>query len=368
MARIIEQPIATKAAGLRQWARWLRVAGGLPALALVLGAALVLATAIGATVIDPWHTAQILLNAAHLTWFRQTWDSIDATIILGVRLPHVLGAALVGAALGVSGTIFQGLLRNPLADPLLLGTSSGAALGVTLAFFTPALFTVTWFGFGLAAICAFVGALLAAAIVYRLATRRGQTPVVTLLLAGVAVSAILTAFQTLLTSLSTRLGLKLYSLYAWITGEVSVQDWSQVVIAGILILLSVALAIAIAPWLDAFALGEEMAGNLGLRVERAKILLVVLAAILVAAAVACSGLVGFVGLVAPHVCRLLFGPRHRLLIPATALAGALFVVLADLLARTLLAPSIMPLGVITALAGGPFFLWLLARSGNGYRW
>jgi iron complex transport system permease protein len=279
-----------------------------------------------------------------------------------------VGAALVGGALGCAGTLFQGLLRNPLADPLLLGTSAGAALGATVAFVLPAPFVLEWLGFSLIAVLAFAGALLAVALVYLLATRRGRTPVVTLLLAGVVVNAISTAIQTLLITLHNQRGNQLISLFTWLSGTVDVRQWSELQVVALLVVVGVLCAVLLAPALDAFAVGEEMAGHLGLRVERAKLLIVATASLLVAAAVSISGLVGFVGLVAPHVCRLTLGPRNRLLVPASALAGALFVVLADLLARTVVAPTELPLGVVTALVGGPFFLWLLRSAGDRYEW
>jgi iron complex transport system permease protein len=205
-------------------------------------------------------------------------------------------------------------------------------------------------------------------LVYSLASRGGHTPVVTLLLAGVAVSAVLTALQTLIITRNGRLGLQISSLYLWLAGGVDVQTWQQVEVILAIMLVGVAAAVALSPVLDAFALGEEMASHLGLSVERSKLAIVGAAALLVAAAVSISGLVGFVGLVAPHVCRIALGPRHRLLVPAAGLAGAIFVVVADLLARTLAAPSEIPLGVVTALVGGPFFLWLLRYAGRQYTW
>ncbi|HEX6796750.1 MAG TPA: iron ABC transporter permease [Ktedonobacterales bacterium] len=340
----------------------------LPLLALLLAASVVLAASIGAVAIPPGTTLAVLLNATHLFHFHRAWPLSDQVILLQLRLPRVVGAAIAGAALAVAGALFQGLLRNPLADPFLLGTSAGAALGATVAFVVPALFVASWLGFSLLAICAFAGALLSAALVYAIATRGRQTPVVTLLLAGVAVSAILTAAQTLVLALHERAGFQLLGFYYWLAGSIDVQSWAQIGVLLPLTLAGVAAAILAAPALDAFALGEEMAEHLGLSVERAKLLIAALAALLVAAAVSISGLVGFVGLVAPHVCRITLGPQHRLLIPASALVGAIFVVLADLAARTLAAPSELPLGVITALAGGPFFLYLLRAAGRGYRW
>ncbi|HEX6544027.1 MAG TPA: iron ABC transporter permease [Ktedonobacterales bacterium] len=340
----------------------------LPLLAAALFAALALAAAYGAVSISPLTSAAILLNQTHIVHVQPSWPASDEAILLLYRLPRVVGAALVGAALGVAGVLFQGLLRNPLADPLLLGTSSGAALGATVAFLLPATFTAYWFGFGLIALLAFAGALAAVALVYLLATRNRRTPVVTLLLAGVAVSAVLTAAQTLLLTLNDRLGLRLQSLYRWISGSVNVESWTQAQVVTVLVVGGIIMGIVLAPALDAFALGEVMAEHLGLHVERYKLVIVMVAALLVGAAVSISGIVGFVGLVAPHLCRLTLGPRHRLLVPATALAGAIFVVVADLLARVLVAPSELPLGVLTALVGGPFFLWLLRAAGNRYQW
>lgn len=340
----------------------------LPLLSVGLFMAIVCAGAVGAVPISPAHTAAILLNQTHLFHFPRTWPATDEIILLQLRLPRVCGAALVGAALGVSGTLFQGLLRNPLADPLLLGTSSGAALGATIAFIVPAIYTAAWLGFGLIAVLAFFGALLAVVLVYRLARQRGHAPVVTLLLAGVAVSAILTAVQTLLITLSDTLGLRVVALYLWIAGGISVDSWTQVAVVLLLTLAGIAGAFFLAPSLDAFAVGEEMAAHLGLHVERTKVVIVAAASLLVAAAVSISGIVGFVGLVSPHLCRLTLGPRHRLLVPATALTGAIFVVVADVLARTVAAPTELPLGVVTALVGGPFFLSLLRHAGARYSW
>lgn len=345
-----------------------RRAVALPVLSIGLFVAIICAGAVGAVPISPAHTAAILLNQTHLLHFPRTWPATDEIILLQLRLPRVCGAALVGAALGVSGTLFQGLLRNPLADPLLLGTSSGAALGATIAFIIPALYTAEWLGFGLIAVLAFAGALLAVALVYQLARRRGHAPVVTLLLAGVAVSAILTALQTLLITLSDTLGLRVVALYLWIAGGISVDSWLQIAVVLLITLTGIAGAFLLAPSLDAFAVGEEMAAHLGLPVERTKMLIVAAASLLVAAAVSISGIVGFVGLVSPHLCRLTLGPRHRLLVPATALTGAIFVVVADVLARTLAAPTELPLGVVTALVGGPFFLSLLRHAGARYSW
>jgi iron complex transport system permease protein len=345
---------------------WRLQRGALWVLVFALGGAILLAAAVGTAHISLLHVVEILLDQVPGVHLVHTWSDTDQIILLQVRLPRVLGAALVGAALATSGTLFQALLRNPLADPLLLGTSSGAALGATVAFLLP--IEALWLGFGLVAVLAFGGALVAVALVYGLATRRGQTPVVNLLLAGVAVSALLSAGQTLLITLNPQVTRYIVSLYLWLAGGVSVSGWNQVGIVALLVILGITGAIYLAPTLDAFALGEEMASYLGVQVERRKLLIIGIAALLVAAAVSISGLVGFVGLLAPHACRIILGPRHRMLVPAAALAGAAFVVITDLLARTLAAPTELPLGVLTALVGGPFFLYLLRQAGVQYRW
>jgi iron complex transport system permease protein len=347
---------------------WARAVVAFPTLLALLFGSIVLAEAFSSVFIEPIVTAQVLLNATGLFDFPRTWPVTDEIILLTLRLPSVLGAVLVGAALGVAGALLQGLLRNPLADPFLLGASSGAALGASAAFLLPAAFTASLLGFSLLAGFAFLGALLAAALVYALATSRGRTPVVSLLLAGVAVSALLSALQTLIIIFNDRQGFQIRALYLWVAGGVHVGSWAQVWVVAALVALGLIGGLLLAPSLDVFALGEEMAAHLGLAVERRKVAVVALAALLVAGAVAISGLVGFVGLVIPHVFRILLGPRHRLLIPASALGGAIFVTLADLLARTVVAPAVLPLGVLTALVGGPFFLALLRSTGRRYQW
>ena len=301
----------------------------------------------------------------HLFHFVQFWDSSFETIIWQIRMPTVIGAALVGAALAVAGALFQGMLRNPLADPFLIGTSSGAALGATLAFVLP----VYSFFFPLTPLLAFVGAMLTVLFVYALARTDGRTPVVTLLLAGVVMNAVLDALQTLVLTLwpSDNFG-RFISLFNWLAGGVANEDWPSLAVIAAIVLAGIILSCLLANMLDVFALGEEGAAHLGLHVERAKFFIVILASLLTAAAVSISGLVGFVGLVTPHLVRLLLGPRHRVLLPASALVGAIFLMLADLLARTLVPQTVLPVGVFTALVGAPFFLVLLRSGKREYTW
>jgi len=328
---------------------------------------ILLAVSFGSVAIPLSTIVQILLNGAGIGHFGRQWDPALEVIIWQVRMPGVIGAALVGAALAVAGTIFQGVLRNPLADPYLLGTSSGAALGAAIAFLLP---FDTFYGtfFPLTPLLAFVGALVTVLFVYAIARTGGRTPVVTLLLAGVVINAVMVAFQTLLLTISPNARFSINALFNWLAGGLTVSGWPPLLVVGGIILVGIILALSMASLLDTFALGEESASLLGLRVERYKFIMVIIASLITAAAVSISGLIGFVGLVIPHVMRLIFGPVHRSLVVTSALGGAIFLVLADLLARVVAAPTVLPVGVFTALVGAPFFLYLLRRSRREYQW
>jgi iron complex transport system permease protein len=342
----------------------LPVLGGL--LVVVIG----VAVSFGSTAIPLPTVAQVLLNGTGIFHFAHFWDDTTDIIIWQVRMPLVIGAALVGGALGVAGTLFQGMFRNPLADPYLLGTSSGAALGAAIAFILP-IDTFANSFVSLTALLAFVGAMLTVLFVYAIARigTGGQTPVVTLLLAGVVMNAILVACQTFILTLRPPSQVAVYqNLFTWLSGGVSVASWVSLFGVALFILVGFIAALALAGVLDVFALGEEGAAHLGLHIEWYKFIIVVVASLLTAAAVSISGLIGFVGLVIPHLMRLLLGPSHRMLLLAAALGGATFLVLADLLARTLLAPTVLPVGIFTAFVGAPFFLFLLFRSKRAYRW
>lgn len=337
-------------------------------LSLFLLAALMSGISFGSIPIPFSTIAQLLLNSTGIFHFARVWDPTIEIIIWQIRLPTVLGTALVGAALAVAGTLFQAILRNPLADPFLIGTSSGASLGAAVAFILP---FDTFYGafFPLTSLLAFIGAVVTVLFVYVLARSGGETPVITLILAGVVVNALLVAGQTALLTLAphSQLG-GINALFNWLSGGVSLVGWPPVLIVGACILPGIVLACSLAGVLDAFGLGEESAAHLGLHVERYKLIIIALASLITAAAVSISGLIGFVGLVTPHVMRLLLGPRHRVLLPASALGGAIFLVLADLLARALPTPSVLPVGVFTALVGAPFFLFLLKKSKRAYKW
>ncbi len=337
------------------------------ALSCVLLIVILLAVSFGSTPIPISNITKILLNGTGLFHFARHWDSTAELIVWQVRMPVVISSALVGAALSVAGVLFQGMLRNPLADPYLIGTSSGAALGAAIAFVLP---FDTLYGsfFPLTPLLAFVGAMVTVMFVYAIARVGGQTPVVTLLLAGVVINAVLVAFQTLILTLSSHVQFTFQALFNWLSGGVAVTDWSPIVMVACIVLVGIVFSLMLSNVLDAFGLGEEGAAHLGLHVERYKLLIVVVGSLLTAAAVSISGLIGFVGLVMPHAMRLLLGPRHRLLLPASALGGAIFLTLADLLARVVIAPAVLPVGVLTALVGAPFFLFLLRNSKRAYRW
>ena len=337
------------------------VLGGL---AVALAAAVLVASALGDVSIPPLSILKMSLNKLFFLDFETTWRPVDETIIFQIRLLRIVAGALVGAALATAGVLFQGILRNPLADPYIIGTSAGAALGATLAMMLPVGFAFS--GFGLVPIAAFCGALAAVLLVYNLARVGGKTPIVSMLLAGFVVSAMLAALMSLLIVTSDRLQLKLHSVFSFLMGNVSVSDWDQIWLIAPLVIGGILLARLFAFHLNAFALGEEGAAYLGVDVEREKLLILALGSLLTACAVSLSGLIGFVGLVVPHAVRLVLGPDHRLLLPAAALAGATFLVVADLGARTLVAETELPVGIITALIGAPFFLYLLRRNRKEY--
>jgi iron complex transport system permease protein len=334
-------------------------------LLIVLGAALLFAAAFGAVQLRADDLLRMSVNHLFGARFTPTWRPQDEAIFFAIRLPRVAGAAIVGAALATAGVLFQGLLRNPLADPYALGVSGGAALGGALGFLLSVSFSVL--GFSPVPILAFVGALVAMSLVYGLARSGGRAPIVTLLLAGFAVSAIMGYAVSFLLILNDRLQLNLPRVYGWLLGGISVTQWSQLGLAVAMVGGAMGGGWLLRHSLDALSLGEESAEQLGVAVESDKRVVIVLGSILTGAAVALGGLIGFVGLFAPHVTRVIIGPRHSLLLPAAALVGSAFLVLADLLARALLPPTEIPVGILTAFVGGPFFLWLLRRERREYR-
>jgi iron complex transport system permease protein len=281
------------------------------------------------------------------------------TIVTQLRLPRVLLAVLVGSSLAVSGATFQGLFKNPMADPYIIGVSAGAALGGTMALALSLRFY--FFGIGAVPFFAFFGAVFAMILVYNLARVGERVPVMSLLLAGIAVGSVLQALVSLVTYFSES---ELQKIVFWLMGSLSGRGWDYFYLALPYAIVSMFIVWIFARDLNVFLLGEEPAQLLGIEVEKTKKYLLWAASMLTAVAVATSGLIGFVGLVVPHVVRLLFGPDHRVLLPAAALSGAIFLVWVDTLARILLPPLEIPVGLLTALVGGPFFLYLLRKRNH----
>jgi iron complex transport system permease protein len=327
---------------------------------LVLGVGLVVAAlaavAVGSVAISPWDAVRLI--GWKLGLLDRPADVSHATevILFQLRLPRVLLAAVVGAGLAVSGAVFQGLFRNPMADPAIIGVSSGAALGAI---------TVIVAGGGAALgglavpVAAFAGALVTALLVYRLARIGPAVQVATLLLAGIAVAAVISSVMSLVMSLS---GEELRSIYFWLLGGLGARGWDDLAAATLLVVLGVLAALLTTARLNLMVLGEERAAQLGVEVEGFKRVALATGALLAAAAVSVSGVIGFVGLMTPHLLRLVVGADHRRLLPAVILAGPTFLILTDLVARVVLSPEELPVGAVTAILGGPFFLFLLRRE------
>jgi iron complex transport system permease protein len=323
----------------------------------ILLAAILCSVAIGAVRVPIQTVLGSVLNHHPLSRDQQV-------ILFQIRLPRILAAALVGAALSVAGLLFQGLFRNPLADPYVIGSSGGAVLGACVGMFVLPQLSV--FGFSATALLAFAGSLLTIVLVYRLARVGGRTSVVTLLLAGFAVSTMLSYSSYFLEVLDEDYGLGMRVLASWLRGVIGVPRWGQLAVIAVMFLIALAFCLPIARRLNTLALGDDYAQQLGLNVEYVHIGIIVVGSLLTAAAVALGGLISFVGLIVPHLARMVMGPDHVRLLPVTAIAGAIFLVVTDTLARTILAPSEMPVGVLMAFIGGPFFLYLLRRTRREY--
>jgi len=280
---------------------------------------------------------------------------VEATILWELRLPRVALAATVGAALAAAGAVYQGLFRNPLADPFVIGASGGAALGAVIAMIAGG------GAVGAVPAAAFAGTVAAVLLVYGLGGIGPRASPLTLLLAGAALSTILGAMVSLLMVLNDR---SLSATFAWLLGGLGGRGWSQVMTAVAYVVPGLAVTVALARPLDALALGEETASSLGVSLGRLRFLVVAAASLLTAASVSVAGVIGFIGLMAPHLARMLVGAAHVRLVPAAALIGALLLILADAAARTWFAPAEVPVGIMTSLMGGPFFLYLLKRRGG----
>ncbi len=292
----------------------------------------------------------------------QASNSQIELVVTEIRLPRLILGLLVGAGLGIAGAAMQGLFRNPLAGPSLVGVSSGAALFAVIIIVLGSTTFSAWMSFwGIFSLpmAAFLGGGLVTWLIYLVASKNGQTDVSLMLLTGIAINAIAGSATGLLVYFATDEELR--NLTFWTLGSIASATWQDNMIASIPILIAIVGLPFFARSLNAFSMGEAVSTQIGFNIKKMKMMVITLTAMAVGAAVSVSGIIGFVGLVAPHLVRLLLGPDHRWLLPASAILGALLVVLSDMLARSLLAPTELPLGIIMSAVGGPFFLWLLLK-------
>ncbi|CAA7620103.1 iron ABC transporter permease [Magnetospirillum sp. SS-4] len=367
-AEVLALPVKRGTAAAREIPAWTRSTLVMAALWAGLVMVVLAGIAIGPSRIAPIQIVSILAEQMGMS-LPLEHTTQQTAILMNIRLPRVVLGLLVGAALGMGGAALQGLFRNPLADPGLLGISSGAALGAV----TVIVLGTAWLGrfsLGMTGVlmplAAFMGGLAATAAVYAISRRHGRVERGAMLLAGVAVNASAGSMTGLLVYLSDSEQLK--SLTFWLMGSLGGADWSAVWAAAPLTLPPLLLLPRLARALNAMLLGDAVAGHLGFDPNRVSRLSVILVTASVGAAVAASGVIGFIGLVAPHLIRLIAGPDHRIVMPGAALAGAILLVGADIFARIVAAPADLPIGVVTGALGGPFFIWLLlhrAPHGRG---
>ena len=334
-----------------------RLVATLGTLGLAALAVIVLSLHFGAQPIAYGEILRTLMGVVTIGWSEGDNSPTDVTrtILLQIRLPRVVLGFFVGCSLAVVGVVLQALLRNPLADPYVLGVSSGAALGTAVGVLCGA--GATFLAEAALPACGFAGGILALLIIYRMATGSERLPIHSLLLTGVILNAIFSALIMFITSILDPN--RSYGMMAWLMGTLTSPTYSGLV--GVMVYLSISLLLLFRQMrvLNLLALGEEAARSLGIDTERVKRRIFVLTALVTGAVVSVSGMIGFIGMVVPHAVRLMIGADHRLLLPASALVGGTFLIGADTIARTLIAPTEIPVGIITALAGGPCFVYLL---------
>ena len=305
-------------------------------------------------------TARIIISEINIFSFEINIDHIKKShifIVTNIRLPRILLASLVGAILSVVGTSYQAIFKNPMADPYVMGVSSGAAFGATIGIILG--ISKGILGFGLTSIMAFAGALLTTILVYNLARIGNKISTTSILLAGIVVSSILSAGISLMMIFNHD---DLANIVSWTMGSFNGASWTQIAVILIPALIGTLFLSSFSRELNAIVLGEEQAQNLGVNVEFTKKIILITASFLAASAVSVSGIIGFVGLIVPHLFRLIFGADHRILLPVSVIGGAIFLLICDTLARTVLQGIEIPVGIITSVFGGPFFLYLLKRN------
>lgn len=331
--------------------------GGLLLLMLLINAG------VGPVSIPPGTVLRLLASRLPALGVTADWPATFETILLQIRLPHTAMIALAGMALAGSGAAYQGLFRNPLADPYIIGVAAGAGLGAVAAM------ALHWptnlLGLAAVPLAAFVGALLTVAIVYRIARVGRSTPVTTLLLAGVAVGTFASALTSMLMLLSTD---ELRRALTWLLGGFSIGGWSPVLVSLPYLAIGLVTLVLLARPLNVLQFGDEQALQLGLDVERFKLVIVAAASLTAATAVAFSGIIAFIGLIVPHLVRIVWGPDYRRLIPLATVGGAVVLLASDVLARVIAAPQELPVGIVTSVIGAPFFLYLLRRAKHEVYW
>jgi iron complex transport system permease protein len=324
---------------------------------------LVLSSAVGPVPIPLGTVVKLLAAKIPLLEVSVDWPSAFETILFDIRLPHAVLMALTGMALGGSGAAYQGLFRNPLADPYIIGVASGAGLGAVLAMTVQ--FPSSLLGMAAVPVAAFVGALVTVTLVYSIARVGRTTPVTTLLLAGVAVGTFASALTSMLMLLSTD---ELHRAISWLLGGFSLGGWQPVLAALPYLFIGMGVLILLGRPLNVLQFGDEEALQLGLDVEKFKLVIVVASSLVAATAVSFSGTIAFVGLIVPHLVRILWGTDYRRLIPLAILGGGSVLLAADVIARTIMAPRDLPVGIVTSIVGAPFFLWLLRRAKREVFW
>lgn len=327
--------------------------------------AMVVAAGIGAMSISPANIVAII--AGEMGWGSfGNYSETESMVVMNIRLPRIICAVLVGGALGLSGALLQGLFRNPLADPGLIGISAGASFSAALVIVLGA--SAGLAGYYTLPLFTFIGALATTFLVYALSRSGNRTIVTTMLLAGVAINALAAAGTGFLTYISDESQLRTLSF--WLLGGLGGSNWSSVLALLPFVLIPLYFLKGLSKKLNAFALGEEDAAYLGIRTGQLKTLVILLSTLAVGASVAMAGVIGFVGLVVPHIVRLMFGPDHRIVLPASMIVGGILLLVADTLCRTVIAPEELPAGIITAVLGTPLFLSILLREKkkNGMAW
>ena len=342
-----------------------RVISGRRAHKILLGALVllsILSISIGPVDVSLWLVLQKLFKG-------QPLSLLEYVIFFDIRLPRLIMGICVGSALAVSGAVMQGLFRNPLADPGLVGVSAGAGVGAIIAIVLGGLLPVfinSFFSEYLVIFSAFLGGWVSAIILYRIATRHGQTSVATMLLAGIAIAALAGAISGVLIYISDDKQLR--DLTFWGLGSLAGATWTKVMGAGPLILISIGIASTLGRGLNGLALGEATAAHIGISTQRLKNLSICTVAAATGAAVAISGSIGFIGIIVPHLVRKMIGPDHRTLILNSGFLGAITLIFSDIISRIITAPSELPIGIVTAILGSPVFLWILLRRRNASIW